>query len=55
MINALTIDVEDYWSILSRDWLHIKAEPSDAVVKNTEWFLETLSEYNVTIVNIIFD
>jgi polysaccharide deacetylase family protein (PEP-CTERM system associated) len=47
MINALSIDVEDYWSILSRDWLHIEAEPSDAVVKNTEWFLQTLAQHNV--------
>jgi len=47
MINALTIDVEDYWSIFFRDWLNMPAEPSDAVVKNTEWFLETLSNYNV--------
>lgn len=47
MRNALSIDVEDYWSIFSRDWLHIDAEPSDAVVKNTEWFLETFSQYNV--------
>jgi polysaccharide deacetylase family protein (PEP-CTERM system associated) len=48
MTNALTIDVEDYWSIFSRDWLHIPdAEPTDAVVKNTEWFLETFSQYNV--------
>lgn len=47
MINALSIDVEDYWSILSRDWLHIEAEPSDAVVSNTEWFLQTLAQHNV--------
>jgi polysaccharide deacetylase family protein (PEP-CTERM system associated) len=47
MINALSIDVEDYWSILSRDWLHIDAEPSDAVVKNIEWILEVLARYNV--------
>jgi polysaccharide deacetylase family protein (PEP-CTERM system associated) len=47
MLNALTIDVEDYWSIFSRDWLHINAEPSDAVVKNTEWFLQVLAQYNV--------
>jgi polysaccharide deacetylase family protein (PEP-CTERM system associated) len=46
-INALSIDVEDYWSIFSRDWLHAEAEPSDAVVRNTEWFLETLAEHNV--------
>jgi len=39
MVNAFTIDVEDYWSIFSRDWLGIEAEPSDAVVRNAEWFL----------------
>ena len=44
-INALTIDVEDYWSIFSRDWLHIQAQPSDAVVKNTEWFLQILEKH----------
>jgi polysaccharide deacetylase family protein (PEP-CTERM system associated) len=47
LLNALTIDIEDYWSILSRDWLHIDAEPSDAVVRNTEWFLQTLARHNV--------
>lgn len=47
MLNALTIDIEDYWSIFSRDWLHTEAEPSDAVVRNTEWFLKTLANYNV--------
>jgi len=47
-INALSIDVEDYWSIFSRDWLYIAdAKPTDAVVWNTEWFLETLLRYNV--------
>jgi polysaccharide deacetylase family protein (PEP-CTERM system associated) len=47
MVNALTIDVEDYWSIFSRDWLALNNEPSDAVVKNTEWFLETLKKHQV--------
>lgn len=47
MINALTIDVEDYWSIFSRDWLHIDAQPSDAIVRNTEWFLQVMAEHNV--------
>jgi len=46
-VNALTIDIEDYWSIFSRDWLHIEAESSEAVVKNTEWFLQTFAEHNV--------
>lgn len=47
MLNALTIDVEDYWSILSRDWLHQDMEPTEAVVKNTEWFLQTLADCDV--------
>jgi polysaccharide deacetylase family protein (PEP-CTERM system associated) len=47
LLNALTIDTEDYWSIFSRDWLSIEAEPSNAVVRNTEWFLETLARHNV--------
>ena len=44
--HGLSIDVEDYWSIFSRDWLHREIEPSDAVVKNTEWFLQALAEHN---------
>jgi len=47
MLNALSIDVEDYWSILARDWLHIDAEPSGAVERNTKWFLDTLAEHSV--------
>lgn len=47
LLNALTIDVEDYWSIFSRDWLGQDIELTEAVVKNTEWFLETLGRHNV--------
>lgn len=47
MVNALSIDVEDYWSVFSRGWLHIEVEPSDAVIGNTEWFLQTLAKHNV--------
>lgn len=47
MLNVLTIDIEDYWSVFSRDWLGIDAEPSIAVLRNTEWFLETLKRFNV--------
>lgn len=48
MINALTVDVEDYWSIFERDWLNISdAEPTDAVVRNTHWFLQTFNDHNV--------
>ncbi|MCK4788988.1 MAG: DUF3473 domain-containing protein [Desulfobacteraceae bacterium] len=47
LLNALTIDVEDYWSIFSRDWLGQDIGPTEAVVKNTEWFLETLGQHDV--------
>jgi polysaccharide deacetylase family protein (PEP-CTERM system associated) len=47
MLNALTIDVEDYWDVFSRDWLGVGIEPTDAVVKNTEWFLGALERFNV--------
>lgn len=30
-----------------RDWLHTNAKPSDAVLRNTEWFLEILAKYDV--------
>ena len=46
-VSGLSIDVEDYWSIVSRDWLDRDAEPTEAVVRNTEWFLETLANHNV--------
>jgi len=47
MIHALSIDVEDYWSIFSRDWLGVDIEPTEAVVRNTHWFLDTLRRHNV--------
>ena len=48
MLNALTIDVEDYWAILQRDWLNVPdAKPTDAVLKNTHWYLKTFNEYDV--------
>ncbi|MFA5293115.1 MAG: DUF3473 domain-containing protein [Phycisphaerae bacterium] len=47
IINALTIDVEDYWAILQRDWLNISAvKPTEAVLNNTMWYLQTLKEHN---------
>ncbi len=47
VINALSIDVEDYWAIFNRDWLGVHVEPTDAVVRNTEWLLEKLNEYGM--------
>ena len=47
MINALSIDVEDYWSIFFRDRLDKKTEPTDSVVRNTDWFIQILDKYHV--------
>ena len=46
-VNAFTIDVEDGWSIFSRDSLAREMEPTDTVVRDTQWILETLDQKNV--------
>ncbi len=46
MLNVLTIDLEDYCSIFNRDWLSQEIEPTEAVLKNTRWYLQTFDEYN---------
>jgi len=46
VVNALTIDVEDYHSIISRWWFDADASPSAAVVANTERMLQMLDEFN---------
>ncbi|GAG17693.1 unnamed protein product, partial [marine sediment metagenome] len=43
--NALTIDVEDFHSIVSRWWFDKQVLPSRAVVENTEYILDTLAEF----------
>lgn len=47
MINALTIDVEDFHNIFARDWLEREGEPTEAVVRNTSSLLEIFSRYGV--------
>jgi len=48
MINALTIDVEDYWAILQRDWLNIPdTKPTEAVLHNTRRYLDFFGEQGV--------
>jgi polysaccharide deacetylase family protein (PEP-CTERM system associated) len=47
IVNAFTLDVEDYWSTFLRYWFNKDTEPSEAVVRNTEWFLGMLAEFNV--------
>jgi len=46
-VNALSIDIEDYWSIFYRERLLLDSRPCDAVVRNTRWFLETLDDFKV--------
>lgn len=48
MINVLSIDVEDYCAILQRDWLNIPdAKPTESVVRNTHWYLQTFKDHKV--------
>jgi len=42
MVNALTIDVEDYYNVFARDRLAWDGPPTDAVVRNTSRLLEIL-------------
>jgi polysaccharide deacetylase family protein (PEP-CTERM system associated) len=47
MINALTVDVEDYHCIVARDWLGRDAKPTGAVVENTVRLLDLFARYQV--------
>ena len=47
MINALSIDVEDYHNIVARDWIGREGPPTRAVVENTARLLELLGRFNV--------
>jgi len=47
MLNAMTIDVEDGWSIFSLDWLSKEIEPTETVLKDTERILDTLAAKSV--------
>ena len=47
MINALTIDVEDYQNVFARDWLERDGPPTDAVVTNTRRLLGLFAEAEV--------
>lgn len=47
MVNALTIDVEDYHSISSRDWRGEDMRPLPIVVQNTTRLLERFAEAGV--------
>jgi len=45
--NALTIDVEDYYSIMARDRLGLAMAPTEAVVRNTERLLALLADRRI--------
>lgn len=45
--HAISVDVEDYWSVIQRDWLGREIAPTDAVVTNTEWFLHIFEQHQV--------
>ena len=47
MLNMLSFDIEDGWSIFSRDLLAKEIEPTDTVVRDTQWILEALEQKNV--------
>ncbi len=47
MLNALSFDVEDGWSIFSRDWLFREIELTDTIVRDTDWVLKTLEGRNI--------
>jgi polysaccharide deacetylase family protein (PEP-CTERM system associated) len=47
MLNAITFDIEDGWSIFSRDWLSKEMEPTEIVVRDTEKILDILEEKGV--------
>ncbi len=47
MINALSVDVEDYHNVLARHWLDCEGPPTEAVVRNTHRLLEAFAERGV--------
>ena len=46
MVHALTIDVEDYYSVFARDRLDHDGPPTDAVVRNTDRVLRLLRDHD---------
>ena len=46
-LNALTIDVEDYYSVFARDRLDLALAPTEAVVRNTQRVLAMLADRGI--------
>ncbi len=47
MVNAFTVDVEDYYNVFMRDRLGADGPPTDAVARNTSRILELLDRHGV--------
>jgi polysaccharide deacetylase family protein (PEP-CTERM system associated) len=47
MQHGLSIDVEDYYQVIVKDYFSIDADPSPEVERNTQWILDLLSENRV--------
>ena len=45
--NAMTVDVEDYYTVVARDWLCIDRQPDESVVPNTLHLLDLFKKHNV--------
>ncbi len=47
MMHGLSIDVEDYYQVIYRDFFQHRVPPSPEVERNTQWVLETLATKKV--------
>ena len=47
MKHGLSIDVEDYYQIILKDYYALDTDPSPEVERNTQWILDLLSELHV--------
>lgn len=46
-LNALTVDVEDNWNLVQRQWLGKETLPTKAVLKNTSKLLDIFESYGI--------
>jgi polysaccharide deacetylase family protein (PEP-CTERM system associated) len=47
MIHGLSIDVEDYYQIIHKDYFNAAISPSAEVERNTHWILDALGQHSV--------
>ena len=53
MIHGLSIDVECYYQIVSKDYLDRKIEPTQEVLDNTLWLLDILEDLNICALSFV--